>query len=70
MREEPHHYTTNSGNTIYSRKLGRKDQTRMNATTNEGEQNSLEKANESTEKVGNLTLVTKDGRVIVETNHG
>jgi len=43
----------------------------MNATTNGGERNSSEKGNkEKTEKMGKLTVVTKDGRVIVETNHG
>lgn len=43
----------------------------MDPTTNEGERNSSEKANEEkTEKMGKLTVVTKDGRVIIETNHG
>ena len=43
----------------------------MNATTKEGEQNSSKKANEEKfERMGKLAVVTKDGRVIVETNHG
>jgi hypothetical protein len=45
-RKSQHHYTTNSGDTGYLRELGRRNQSWMDATTNEGERNSLEKANE------------------------
>ena len=70
--EKPHQCAAIGVDRVYGKKSwAEENKTRMNATTNGGERNSSEKGNEEqTENMGKLTVVTKDGRVIIETNHG